>query len=125
MLQFWRQKVIDVRGTSFQRKRLITCAGDWLRTITSDQIFIQRLVAFFFELVGMITPDRNYCEVNNKLIIYSARIILEYTWNWQSIAILGQKILDVRGKRLIVTIDSNLAPNSNEAKIKVRNKKLI
>ena len=44
-----------------------TCAGNWLRTVTSDQYTINR--RFLFEFVGTISLDRNYREVINLLFV--------------------------------------------------------
>ena len=53
---------------------LTTCAGNWLRTITSDRTVYKRSsLSFSSEFVGMISLDRNYWEVINLLhfnIIY-------------------------------------------------------
>ena len=48
---------------------LITRAGNWLRTITSDQTPYTIIRRFLFELVGVISLDRHYWEVINLLFV--------------------------------------------------------
>ena len=55
ILQFWR---------------LTACAGNWLRTITSDRtVHNNSSLSFSFELVDIISLDRNYWEVINLLFV--------------------------------------------------------
>ena len=73
---------------------LITRAGNWLRTITSDQTPYTIIRRFLFELVGVISLDRHYWEVINLLFVLP---ILFYLSTLKNITILERKILDVRG----------------------------
>ena len=52
-------------------------AGNWLRTITSDQIVYDKFRRFLFELVGMTSLDRNYWEIINEFVISFAWVILK------------------------------------------------
>ena len=67
---------------------LATCVADnWLRTVTSDQTRTQRFVAFFLELVGTISLDRNDREVINLLfaspILFDLNILrTEKVWQF-------------------------------------------
>ena len=95
-MQFWDREILDVRGTSFQRKRL---TAD-LRTITSDRTVytIIRRFLFAFEHVGTTSLDRNYREAVNFKIIWFAFICtipLNILETWGNIAVLGEKVLDV------------------------------
>ena len=70
------QNARDVRGTSFQRRRLTTCAGNWLRTITSDQDAYNNSSSFW--IYRYITVWK--WLRSNKFICF-AWIIFQYTWN--------------------------------------------
>ena len=56
---------------------LTTCTGNWLWTITSDWTAI--IGRFLFELVGMMSVDRNYREVINLFFVLPV-IILKYIY---------------------------------------------
>ena len=74
------------------------------RTITSDRtVYNNSSLSFSFLLVGMISLDRNYWLVINLLFVLSG-LYLNILKTEKSIAILGQKILDVRGKRLTTCV---------------------
>ena len=51
---------------------------------------------FLFEF-GMISLDRNYQEVINLLFVLPSGLYLSILKTEENIAILGEKILDVRG----------------------------
>ena len=116
-----------MRGTSFQRKRLTTCVGNWLRTVTSDQTpytIIRRFLSLSNTSVRYISLDRNYLKVINLLFVLPG-LYLKYTQNWENIAILEQKILNMRGKCLELAsrwflayfFSSKIAENSSACKI--------
>ena len=78
-------------------RHLTTCSGNRLRTMTSDQI-----VAFFLLFLNTRRHDHHSIEIIEKQ--FNKFIITELR---KYFAILKQKILDVRGKRLItVTVIS-------------------
>ena len=79
ILQFLGQKILNVRGTSFQHKRLIICVGNWLRTITSDRIvYNDSSLSFSFELVGDDITGQKLLR-SNKFIICFAWAMFKYT----------------------------------------------
>ena len=55
-----------------------TCAGNWLRTVTSDRTVYSNSLSF--ELVGIISLDRNYREVINLLFV-----LLILNWGYSSV----------------------------------------
>ena len=86
------------RGSeSIEFPMLTTCAGNWLRTITSDQTVYNTIRRFLFELVGMTSLDRNYWEVTINLLFVSSGLCLNIFKTEKILAILGQETLDVRG----------------------------
>ena len=58
---------------SYLTCELTTCAGNWLRTITSDRTVYTIIRRFLFELVGTIPlpTDRNYWEVINFILCFA------------------------------------------------------
>ena len=97
ILQFWR---------------LTACAGNWLRTVTSDRtVHNNSSLSFSFELVDIISLDRNYWEVINLLFVLPGL---------ENITILEERVLDVRGtsfqrKRLI---GQSLKTGSNQTSMR-------
>ena len=75
-----------------------TCAGNWLRTVTSDRnpyTTIRRFFFFFcFKLVGMISLDRNNWGVINLLFVLPG-LYLNILKTEEILQFLGQKILAI------------------------------
>ena len=77
---------------------LLTCAGNWSRTITSDQTVYNNLsLSFSFELVGTTSLYRNYWEVINLLFALPISLYLDILKTQKILQFLGQNILDVIG----------------------------
>ena len=64
------QIVFNQSSRVFSHFFLTTCAGNWLRTITSDQtVYNNSSLPFSFKLVGIISLGTNYWEVINSLFV--------------------------------------------------------
>ena len=72
---------------------LTSCSGNRLRTITSDQTVIQQFVALFS---NSSVWHHWKLSRSNKFIISPILFHSNILENWESVTILGQRILDVR-----------------------------
>ena len=82
-IQYLRSSQLERREHNFlfnlyEVADLTTRAGDWLRTITSDQTIYTIIRRFLSELVDTISLDRNYWEAINLLFVLPILFLLKY-----------------------------------------------